>query len=184
MRATVDRIRTWDERITAGFSKLPQVWPLDIFFGFFSLVGQGGLVWFILAYRLQQTTRMDELFLVLVTAQTLQFIVVGMGIKAAVRRMRPGVAKVALPLWKGWGDYSFPSGHAASSATAWVVISHFVPGALLRTLIVAILCGLSRLYLHKHYRLDMTKHNQPYPHKELYQSWYLFHIILQKMYPL
>ena len=156
MSSALDRIRQWDERISARVFRFPHLWSLDLFLGFFSLIGQGGVVWFALGYWLQLTSHQEELFLVLVVAQTLQFVVVGMGIKAAVKRTRPEAREAVLPLWIGWGEYSFPSGHAASSATAWVVLAHFVPVASAGTLIIALLCGLSRLYRHKHYVLDIV----------------------------
>lgn len=131
--------------------------PLDALMLAVSTVGRVGLVWLALgfvAWRLdrRRAAGVWQMVLAASLATTLAEAVV----KPIVHRPRPFEVVADAPLIGGEpGEYSFPSGHAASSFAAAFALSHVWPTARLPFWALAVLITLSRVYIGVHYPLDV-----------------------------
>jgi len=78
-------------------------------------------------------------------------------VKPAIDRERPchSLASVRAPLGCGSGK-SFPSAHAADTAAAAAVVSWAAPALAPLALAIALLVGVSRVYLGVHYPSDVV----------------------------
>lgn len=77
-------------------------------------------------------------------------------IKAYFKKKRPGVMdNFRKRYYLGVQKWSFPSCHAQCAFTAAATISWMFPGFLLGTSILAIVTGVSRTALNRHYIIDV-----------------------------
>ncbi|HEX3044171.1 MAG TPA: phosphatase PAP2 family protein [Bacillota bacterium] len=90
----------------------------------------------------------------LAIAQIVTLIVVQL-LKLMVARVRPYHALAGIIPFKMEKDYSFPSGHTASSFATALILSTSFPAAGVLCLGVASLIGYSRIYIRVHYPLDV-----------------------------
>lgn len=122
----------------------------------FTWLGNAGLIWLVLIaylrfYKKDKQTALTALLALLLTA-----VIGNLVIKHLVMRARPFEAYPYVSLLiKAPQDYSFPSGHAATSfAVAWV-LAHGQPKWAPVVLIVAGMIAFSRLFLFVHYPTDV-----------------------------
>lgn len=124
---------------------------------FITALGDYGLIWIILTLILliRQPTR--KIGLQCTISLILTSLVVNIGIKPAVARIRPYEMIPGLTLLvRRAVDYSFPSGHSAASfAVAWVIFRNAPKKYGIPVLILAFLISLSRLYVGIHYPTDV-----------------------------
>lgn len=125
----------------------------------FTKLGNGAFIWWItlcFPFLLMKKYRATGVYLTLALGVT--FVLGEIIIKHIIGRMRPSSKLDDDELIiKRPKDYSFPSGHTASSFTAFTVI-------LLRcsfyfwlpVLLVAVIIGFSRMYLRVHYLSDVV----------------------------
>jgi undecaprenyl-diphosphatase len=124
-----------------------------------SASGGAGLVWLVLGViALCRPHDRAAAWRVLLTLM-LAYLVVDGALKPLFQRPRPDPAVYAFspkrempPLPRSW---SFPSGHAASTFGAAVVVSRMWPQTRVIWWMLAVLIGYSRIYLGHHYPLDV-----------------------------
>ena len=132
---------------------------LDIFFGFFTLLGEEMVVAGLIAVIfICFDKKLGERALVTVLSASL----ITTGVKSAVRRLRPyaagAVTKADVFLTDGLDpDMSFPSGHATASGGFFASLSLGIRKAYIAipSAVLILLIALSRLYLGVHYPSDV-----------------------------
>ncbi|GAV23501.1 phosphatase PAP2 family protein [Carboxydothermus pertinax] len=103
-------------------------------------------------------------------------------IKQKVARPRPFWVMVNInPLGKLWRDYSFPSGHTASSTCLALITSLNFPGFRFLLFLIVGLVAVSRLYLGVHYPSDVFAGFLVGIFSSLLIHLLLYHIILFKL---
>ena len=128
---------------------------LDNFFKYFTFLGNGG--WFFVVmgiiFLINKKTRKTGLRVL--TALLISLIVGNIILKPLVARPRPYWVKNMDILVKHLMDYSFPSGHSyaasAFAASLWYENKNWATFCF----VLAILMGISRLYLFVHYPTDV-----------------------------
>lgn len=120
-------------------------------------LGNAGMIWIILSAAMLARKKTRKTGITAVVALLLSLLVNNLILKNAVARIRPYDAVQALqPLVARPSDFSFPSGHTASSFAAAAVFFRELPrrwGVLF--LILASLIAVSRLYVGVHYPTDV-----------------------------
>lgn len=129
----------------------------DTVWGIFSLLGNGGALWIVLAIILlffQKTRRAGVCMLIALLVGVLIGNVI---IKELVMRPRPFVTHPNLIALLDPGDqWSFPSGHTLSSfAAATALFLHHRKSGVIAYLVAAAI-GFSRLYACVHYPTDVA----------------------------
>ena len=124
---------------------------------FITSLGNGGMIWiaFIILMLIFRKTRKDGIWTG--CALAVSFVINNLILKNVIARVRPYEAFSAVQLLiEKQSDYSFPSGHTASSFVVAVSIYLFLPRRYgIPALILAFLISLSRLYVGVHYPLDV-----------------------------
>lgn len=125
----------------------------------FTKLGNGAFIWWItLCFPFMLTKKMRETGVYLTLALGVTFVAGEIIIKHIIGRLRPSSKLDDDELIiKRPKDYSFPSGHTASSFTAFTVtLLRCAPILFIPVLIVAIIIGFSRMYLRVHYLSDVV----------------------------
>ena len=122
-----------------------------------TFLGDGGWFWIVLTILLLFPKKTRKAGFTAALALILGSIVTNLVLKTAVARIRPYDAVEGLiPLVAKLKDYSFPSGHTCASFSCAVVYYKMYPGKTGKAaLILAVLIGLSRLYVGVHYPTDV-----------------------------
>lgn len=129
---------------------------LDKFFSVTTHLGDGGILWILLALVMIISVKYRKKGLSLASALIIEAVICNLLIKPLAARVRPYDINTAVQiLIQKPKDYSFPSGHtgasfAAASALFFSKDRLWIPVALL-----AILIAYSRLYLYVHYPSDV-----------------------------
>lgn len=122
-----------------------------------SAIGTAGVIWLALGVILfLREEKKDHLFFapILLSAVT-SWILVEKIIKPIVARPRPTLEMGAIILGNNLLDFSFPSGHATIAWALATVLAHKEPKYKLFFFILAVLISFSRIYIGKHYPLDV-----------------------------
>lgn len=124
---------------------------------FVTSLGNGGMIWILLAVVLLLIPRTRRSGAVLLTALIFDVILCNGILKNAFARVRPCDVNTAVQLLiPRPDDYSFPSGHTAASFAAAAALFFAGERKLWKpALVLAVLIAFSRLYLYVHYPTDI-----------------------------
>lgn len=124
---------------------------------FITRLGNGGIIWILIALLLlfNKDKERKRLAFTIFLALIIEVILGSMILKPIFKRSRP-CWLVNLPLLiKNPRDYSFPSGHSASSFAASYVIYKYKKSWGILSFVLATLIGFSRLYHFVHFPTDV-----------------------------
>ncbi len=129
---------------------------LDFLVPRISWLGNGGLIWIVLAIVLLATKKYRRTGIALSAGLVLCLVFGNMFLKPIIARPRPcwmfDVQDMLIPIPE---DFSFPSGHTYSSfLSAFVILTQNKKWGIV-TLLVAIIMAFTRLYLFVHFPTDI-----------------------------
>lgn len=156
----LDTIATVDLLLLKWLTPWHAPW-LDACMAGLTAIGRGGLVWLVLAGVAFASPRSRATAWRTVLAIGLAFLLVDGVVKPIIQRARPavmaqdGAAASNRDLPPLPSTFSFPSGHATSSAAAATAISRIWPGARVVWWLLAAAIAYSRVYLGHHYPFDV-----------------------------
>lgn len=161
----LENLIIFDQIITKNiYGLLPRSFLTDSLFLFFSFVGDYALIWFIFFGFLVffEQKKHKDFFIVFFSVLILSFFVSNYLLKYSFHRTRPiNNIKISQSLEKQIQnynfpkDYSFPSGHAATSFALATVLAYFDRKRRFLFYTIAILIAYSRIYLGVHYFFDI-----------------------------
>lgn len=124
---------------------------------FITHLGDAGWCWILLAVILLIVKKTRKIGLVTAVSLLSSYVVNNLILKNLVARVRPYEAVDGLQrIIEAQSDFSFPSGHSASSFAAAVVIFMLCPRKYgVPALVLAFLIAISRLYVGVHYPTDV-----------------------------
>lgn len=130
---------------------------LDGFFRAVTHLGDGGGIWIIAALFLFFSEKSRRASIAVLLALLLTFLLNNLLLKNIFARTRPYEAvEGLLALIPAPRDYSFPSGHTASSFAAAISMYWNLPRLFgVCAVVLAVLIALSRLYVGVHYPTDV-----------------------------
>lgn len=131
---------------------------LDKIFISITKLGDKGLIWILLTILLLCFEKTRKVGVMVVFALVASYWINNQILKNIVARVRPYDAISRLvPIVQKPGGYSFPSGHTASSfAAAFIMYKRLPKKYGVPCLVLAVLIGLSRLYVGVHYPTDVV----------------------------
>lgn len=152
----LDTILQLDGELLLAIQTLHQGW-LDPLVSFYTKLGDAGLLWIALSLAMlfcKPTRRAGALAL---CAMILGLIVTNITIKPLISRSRPWLDWPIDPLVVENDPNSFPSGHTCAAFAAAMVWVRTLPQKRDRVIVavMAVLMGLSRLYVGVHYPTDV-----------------------------
>lgn len=130
---------------------------LDPVFVFITTLGNGGAVWIIASVVMLIPKKTRRVGIAALIALAASAVIDNVLLKNIVARPRPYDVITGLTSLVGaQKDYSFPSGHTGSSFAAAVVMLRMLPKRYgVPAVVLAVLVGLSRLYVGVHYPTDV-----------------------------
>lgn len=129
---------------------------LDLFFKYFTVLGNSGAIWIVTALVLMCFKKTRKCAFTMATALILCLVLGNITLKPLIARIRPFDVKTTLDIIiPKPHDFSFPSGHTFSSfASAYVIFKNYRKWGL-AAFVFAGLMAFSRLYLCVHYPTDI-----------------------------
>jgi membrane-associated phospholipid phosphatase len=126
-------------------------------FTFITHLGDGGMIWILISTLLLIFKQTRKVGLMSICALIGSLLINNLFLKNLLERTRPfDVIQELLPLITKPIDFSFPSGHTGSSFAAACVMYRRMPRSFgIPVIILAVLIGVSRLYLGVHYPSDV-----------------------------
>lgn len=130
---------------------------LTSFFVFVTKMGDAGMIWILSGMLLLFPKKTRKIGCMVIISLLGSLLINNLLLKNMAGRIRPyEMIDGLMPLIAKPTDYSFPSGHTASSFAAAVVLYRRLPGQYgIPALVLAVLIGFSRLYLGVHYPSDV-----------------------------
>lgn len=143
-----------DQALTQFINELiPHNQFFDLFFSFFSIIGNAALIWIVIvAFLIIFEEKRNHKFIIsFIISIFITAVLVNVVIKNIVQRPRPTEKISNCP-----SDFSFPSGHASTAFAAATVLAVFDKRRRGFYYFVAIIISFSRIYLGCHYFLDVV----------------------------
>lgn len=130
---------------------------INKFFIFITKLGDAGFIWIILSFILLCKKKTRKLGVMCLTALVCSFFVNNLILKNVIERKRPFEHNPELiSVIEKPKDYSFPSGHTASSFSVGLLLyRHLKKQYGIVAMVLAVLITISRLYLGVHYPSDI-----------------------------
>ncbi len=150
-------IMDMDSRILLFFQDVVRDPVLTPVFTVITTLGNGAVIWILISLCLLLSKKTQKTAFMCAVAMLVSLLVNNLALKNIVGRIRPyEMVQGLIPLIGRPGDYSFPSGHTASSfAAAWVLYRRLPKRFGIPALVLAGLIGVSRLYVGVHYPTDV-----------------------------
>ncbi len=150
-----ERIQSWDDRILLKLTT-KRTPALNRFMVIITYAGNSGVVWFAMALPMLLMNDFRLGGFSIVFAMFFGWLVSEVTIKNIVRRVRPCKKEFEeYLLIKNPPQYSFPSGHSATSFAVSTALLFTCQYLFVPALILAALIAFSRLYLTVHYPTDV-----------------------------
>lgn len=128
---------------------------LDCIMGFFSRIGDAGLVWIVAAIVMLFFKKTRVGGVIMLAAMALGFLLGDICLKPLVARVRPClVTDIVMNIPKP-DSFSFPSGHSTAGFAASVTLLIKNKKLGIAALVLAVLIAFSRLYNYVHYPSDV-----------------------------
>lgn len=151
----MDMITSIDNAVFGFFESLNSGLA-DVFFKFFTYLGNAGIVWIAAGILMLFFRKTRSLGCCMLVCLALTFITNDLIIKPIVHRARPFIADPTIRLIiSAPAGHSFPSGHTAAAFSCATVIFIQHKKAGLGAFLLAALIGASRIYLFVHYPTDV-----------------------------
>lgn len=129
---------------------------MDVLMPAISLICNHGEVWIVLAVIMLLNKKTRRSGMVLTLALLLDYLLCNMTLKPLIGRIRPCDVNTSIKLLiHRPGDYSFPSGHSASSFAAIGALKASGCKLWIPAFVLGLLICFSRLYLYVHWPSDV-----------------------------
>ena len=146
----------WDRKFYAYLMRLRGNKYLDRIMPLVTLLGDGGFIWICFTVTLFFWPQYRSIAIMTAVSIMISLLLGNFLIKNLVRRPRPFITLQQFDLLiKTPPGYSFPSSHTAVSFAAAGVLARLGFWQAVVAFVIAILIGLSRIYLRVHYPLDV-----------------------------
>lgn len=130
---------------------------LDKIMSFITKLGDMGAVWILISVYVIVIMKEQRIGLEMLSALAITTLIGEGIIKHIFQRQRPCRAiPMEKMLIKKPLSYSFPSGHTASSFAVMTVMVYYFKSTALIWVLLAVLIGISRIYVHVHYPTDVA----------------------------
>lgn len=145
-----------DGQLLVAIQGLHMSW-LDPIVSLYTKLGDAGIFWIVLSLAMLVYKPTRKAGALALCAMVLGLLVTNLTIKPLVERARPWTVLPIVPLVTEKDPNSFPSGHTCAAFAAAMAWLRTLPGRGERILVVAlaVLMGLSRLYVGVHFPSDV-----------------------------
>ncbi len=153
----MDAIFAWDESVLLWIQDNLRNDVLTPIFKFITKLGDGGMFWIVLSLLLIILPKYRKVGFTCALSMILTLLVVNVGIKNVVARIRPyetieGLTRL-VPIQS---DFSFPSGHTSHAFAVGVVVLILMNKKIgIPIFCLSVIMGFSRLYVGVHYPTDV-----------------------------
>lgn len=153
----MERLLILDQQIFLIINHLPHTELTNALALAISGIGTAGLIWFIITALLfiKEEKKDQWFFLPSLFAGGTSWALVELILKPLVARVRPTELMGAIIVGPASHDFSMPSGHATIACAMATMLAHKEPKWRWIFFTLAILISLSRIYLGKHFPLDV-----------------------------
>lgn len=155
----MDLLQRFDDSVILFLDSIRGVSFIDSLMKFISFLGNGGwfyiLIGIVMICFIKKYPKVGKWGIVLLISLAISAIIVNLGIKPYVARIRPFDRLMLDIIIDTPYDYSFPSGHTTAAFGATVVFMYMNKKIGFIMLIFAVLMGFSRMYLMVHFPTDV-----------------------------